>query len=297
MHPLARTLVPLAFALALLVAPGSASAQKVTTFYEGTPGNGDLVVDGAGNVYLSNSGANTITKITPDGVGTPFAGVVNANGMAFGPTGDLFVTADEFKAIYRITPGGIVSPFVKGIPAAARLAFNASGMLYFADYYGQAVYKATPAGVVSLLVAGVNPPGSRAASLAVDAAGDVYCGTTYGGTISRISPSGVVTPFASGLGGGLDDLVSRPGGEFYVVSYGANNVYRLDRGGSSRLYAGTGVATSVDGPLATASFDGPHAIAFAQPWIYVLDYRSGKVRRIGELPRATSSGRRKGDRR
>jgi NHL repeat len=131
-----------------------------------------LAVDGATNVYVADSGNNTIRKITPQGVVTTLAGVAKVAGGYDGTNGTssvgLFngprgVAVDEATNVYvadynnhtvrRITPAGVVTTLggLLNLPASADGAGNearfyypegiavANGVLYVADSYNDTI--------------------------------------------------------------------------------------------------------------------------------------------------------------
>ncbi len=138
-----------------------------------------LAVDGTGNLYVTDSGNQTIRKVTPGGVVTTVAGSPGLSGLADGTgsaarfnmpsgiavdgNGNLFVGDMNNNRIRRITPGGDVttlstSTFIYG---AAALAFNATGTLYVADAWGHAMYTVDPAtGTATLLMGTPFLPGA-----------------------------------------------------------------------------------------------------------------------------------------
>ncbi len=138
-----------------------------------------ITIDGAGNLFVADTGNNTIREITPVGtnwvVGT-IAGTANPNGgSADGMNGDA-----QFNAPYGIT-------------------LDAAGNLYVADTYNNTIRKVAPVGTnwVVTTLAGVadggfggSTDGTGAGALfsypygiAVDGAGNLYVGDTVNGTI------------------------------------------------------------------------------------------------------------------
>ena len=144
-------------------------------------------MDGSGNVYVADTGNNTIRKITPAGVVSTLAGMAGSSGSADG-------TGSAARFYY---PFGV--------------AVDGSGNVYVADTYNNTIRKITPAGVVSTLAGTAGSSGSADGTgsaaqfyypcgVAVDGSGNVYVADTDNYTIRKITPAGVVSTLA-GLAG------------------------------------------------------------------------------------------------
>ena len=173
--------------------PGSADGTGAAARFDYPNG---VAVDGSGNVYVADTGNNTIRKITPAGVVSTLAGT------AGGPT---------------VPPGS-----ADGTGAAARffepygVAVDVRGNVYVADTYNNTIRKVTPAGVVSTLAGTAGTSGSDDGTgaaarfnfpqgVAVDGSGNVYVADRDNNAIRKVSPAGVVsTPVGvPGLSGNL----------------------------------------------------------------------------------------------
>jgi len=132
-----------------------------------------LVVDGAGNIYVADTGNNTVRKITPMGVVTTLAGLAGASGATDGVGVDA-----RFNS-----PGG--------------MAVDRRGNIYVADTGNGAIREITPAGAVKTLPAradvevtaksgvGFNSP----QGVALDGAGNIYVAETGNQVVRKITPA------------------------------------------------------------------------------------------------------------
>ena len=176
-----------------------------------------LAVDSAGNVYVADMGNNRIRKITPAGVVTTFAGggtldghpyglkdgtgtaavFTSPNGLAFDPSGNLFVADTGNNCIRKITPSGVVTTFAGGGSPGGTTAGHANGTGTAATF-------------------------SEPVALTCDPSGNVYVVDMRNYLIRKITPAGVVTTVA---GGGSDGVSSG-----YAAGVGTEATFNLCRG-------------------------------------------------------------------
>jgi hypothetical protein len=245
-----------------------------------------VATDSAGNVYVADSGNNTIRKITPTGVVSTLAGTPGVTGSADG-TG----AAASFTG-----PSGVTT--------------DSAGNVYVADIGNSTIRKITPAGVVSTLAGTPGVYGSAdgtgatasfyyPSGLASDSAGNIYVADAGNNTIRKIAPSGVVSTLAGSPGAlvilGSSDGIGATASFNYpsgVASDSAGNVYVADEGNNTiRKITPTGVVSTLAGtPGAIGSADGIGAAArFAYPSgvatdsagnVYVADTGNHTIRKI-----------------
>lgn len=156
-----------------------------------------LAVDGHGNVFVADSFALTIRKITPDGVVTTLAGKAFVSGYRDGPAG---------SALFKL-PAGI--------------AVDASGTVFVADKDNHAIRKISPDGQVTTLV---QHPFQNLQQIDLDPAGNVV--VTNGNAISKVSPDGKVTTFAGLAESG--DVNDGTGGANWGIADGQGEAARFN---------------------------------------------------------------------
>jgi hypothetical protein len=240
------------------------------------------VVDGAGNVFVTDAGNQTIRKITPAGVVSTVAGSPGMPGSANG-TGSAALF-DE--------PIGI--------------AVDGNDTLYVAEQGNQTIRKITSAGVVTTLagVAGssgsADGTGSAArfdlpAGLTMDGSGNLFLADATNAEIRKITPAGVVTTIA-GLAGnpGSSDgtgtaarfffpvgISADASGNLFVADDTNDTIREVTQAGVVTTIAGTpDIFGSTDGTGASALFYGPEGIALDSLGnVYVGDTVNSTVRK------------------
>ena len=241
-----------------------------------------LTADAAGNVYVADTYAYTIRKVTPGGVVTTFAGTANSSGS------------------------------VDGTGSAARFYFPTSvtidgaGNLYVADTFNSTIRKITSGGVVTTLagtaLASGSADGTGAAArfnypygLAVDGSGNVWVADTTNNTIRKITAGGVVTTFAGSAGstgpadgtGAAARFYAPAGvavdgtGNLYVSDTTNDTIRKISPAAAVTTLAGAAVYNSADGVGGAARFTFPYDVAVDGAGnVYVADAGNATIRKI-----------------
>lgn len=154
-----------------------------------------LALDGAGNLYVADSGNHTIRKISPAGQVSTLAGTAGVAGHA-----DARAGAARFSS-----PGDV--------------AVDAAGMVYVLDTLNHVIRKISPDGLVSTLAGSVGRRGcldgrgsaasfrftapyfEHAGGLALDRRGHVLVADFGNRALRKVSPTGDVTTLATGFTG------------------------------------------------------------------------------------------------
>jgi len=154
-----------------------------------------IAIDSSGNLYVADTGNNSIRKITPAGVVTTLAGT---EGTA--------TTADEVGAI---SPSGSTDGTGAGASFSqpTGLAIDSAGNLFVTDLGNETIRKVTAAGVVTTVAGKAGQPGATDGTgsaalfngplgIAVDSSDNVFVADTSNSVIRKVTSAGVVTTVA-----------------------------------------------------------------------------------------------------
>src|SRR5438477_3753631 len=164
-------------------------------------------IDSEGNTYATYSGRRgqktpvSIYKVTPKGAVTPFVtDIMNATGLAFSLTGELFVSSRNEGNVYRVDPSGHTELHIEGMGIATGIALDHDNNLYVGDRSGS-IFKISAD--KEIFVFATLEPSIAAYHLAFGFDDYLYVTgptTSSFDSIYRISPSGAVDRFFTGLG-------------------------------------------------------------------------------------------------
>lgn len=268
---------------------GSADGVGVAARFYSPQG---VAVDGAGNVYVSDSANATLRKIASDGMVTTLAGTAGVEGPDNGPV------------------DGVGSAALFSVPGA--IALDPAGNLLVID--DRTIRKVSPSGMVTTFAGrrgvggSTNGPGAAArfatpSALAVDAAGRIYVADRDNQIIRVITPGGVVSTFAGtvGVNGEVNGAVATAlfdyptaiavdatgnvyvgdTGEYSQSSSADNAIRKITSAGEVTTLAGAAGWGSRDGVGAAASFDFVGGLAVdAAGNVFAADTLNNAVRRI-----------------
>jgi hypothetical protein len=179
-NPGAQTGVLTIAGLPFTVTQAGAGFVPVTTVSplvsSGLSGPQGVAVDGAGNVYIADSGNNAIKKWSTgtQQVSTLVSGLNAPAGVAVSSTGNVYFADQKNNAVKKWSVStGVTSALVSsGLSSPVGVAVDNQGNVYFADAGHNAIdeWIAATGQVTTLVSSGLDVP----LGVAVDAAGDVY---------------------------------------------------------------------------------------------------------------------------
>ncbi|MGA2867488.1 MAG: NHL repeat-containing protein [Verrucomicrobiota bacterium] len=247
-----------------------------------------VAADSAGNVYVADTGNDTIRKVTPQGVVATLAGLAGSRGsddgtasaarfrgpagVAVDSAGNVHVADSANCTVRKVTPGGVVTTLA-GLAQLDQYGYPVGGS---ADGTGSAARFNCPRGV------------------AADSAGNVYVADSGNNTIRKVTPGGVVTTLAglAGNSGSADGSGSAarfldPGGvavdsaaNVYVADTYNHTIRKVTPAGVVTTLAGLGgIWGSADGTGSEARFDYPYGAAVDSAGnVYVADTWNHTIR-------------------
>jgi sugar lactone lactonase YvrE len=216
----------------ILAAGGYTTVTPLGTGFSTPKG---VAVDGAGNVFVADSGNNAVkeilaaggyTTVTPLGTGFTFSG---PTGAAVDGNGNVYVADNGDSSVYEMSPGCSSASCVTtlgsagGFGSAAGVAVDGNGNVYVAG--SGSVKEMTPGCNSGACVTSLGGGFSTPIGLAVDGSGNIYVGD-FGTNQVKEMPSGCASSSCVAI---LGSGFNAPAG---VALDGTGNVYIADRGNS-----------------------------------------------------------------
>ncbi|NJM80155.1 MAG: hypothetical protein HC854_12050 [Flavobacterium sp.] len=241
-----------------------------------------LAKDSQGNIFLVDFTANNIRKITPAGVSTVFAGSntsvsgsqngVGVNALFFQPydiaidvADNIYVTDRGNHTIRKINSSGSVTT-IAGVSGV-------NGYLLG----GVPTYFNQPQGI-DVLPNGNLVIAERTNKIVRIITNTGAYVTTYGIQGNSTGNDGSLT---SGTFNDPADVKAISNTEFYVTDFGSNKIRKIDLvAGTISTFSGSGTATTTDGTLLSASFNGPSSIEYDGTSFYIADRSGHTIRKI-----------------
>ena len=211
-------------------------------------------VDPAGNIYVSNYGANTVSKI-PAGGGSattvstaPFT-LSQPTGVALDNAGNLFIADYGNSRIIEVSSGGTASLFSisglsQSIDLPTALAFDAAGNLYITDYDIGRMVEVNPYGQGTVLATGtVTFTTTTITGSAVGADGTVYIADRTNDRIVKVNSLGYATLLSFSAVGALSNpegVAVDPSGNVYVMDSSNQRIIQITTSGATSVMAFSG---------------------------------------------------------
>jgi sugar lactone lactonase YvrE len=256
----------------------------------------DMVVDGAGNLYIADAGNHRVRRVDTRGIITTVAGTGQQGFSGYSEAGGGVFSGDNVPAIQA------------QFDYPDSVTLDGAGNLYIADGDNNRIRRVDPAGIITTIAgtgakgfAGDNGPaiGARLSfpsNLEVDGAGNLYFSDTFNYRVRRIGPKGVITTVA-GTGGqgfaGDDGPATRAqlsnvggvavdaAGNLYIADSSNGRVRRIDTNGIITTVAGTGVLGDAGNnrPATEAGLHYPGGVTVDGAGnLYIVDQNGNRIR-------------------
>ncbi len=237
-----------------------------------------LILDGAGGLFVADSGNNRIRHIDSNQIVTTVAG----GGIAVG--GPATGASLNFSSTF------------------SHIAFDPEGNLYIADIGNCRIRKVSTSGIISTFAGvgrggygGDNGPASSAylnfpEAVAADGHGNVYIADTGNNVIRKVDSGGTITTFLTELTSGTSAetahavaLAFDTGGNLYV-SDGLSVIWKITPSGTAAIFAGTLYKLGYNGdgiPATQSLLFVPSGVAVDKSGnVYISDWLNNRIRKV-----------------
>ena len=249
-----------------------------------------MAVDAAGNLYIADTGNNTVRMVSTNGVivtvagnGNPgpsgdggpagYATLNQPQAVAVDPSGELYIA--DSASIRKVSANGLITSVFTTIPkfSPGALGFDGVGNFYAVNRSDNRVYDPRPSssGTIMVVAGTAQTPPCRAFPAG---AGTDYC---LPGTLVPLGDGGPATnaQLNNPQGVAVDAV-----GNLYIADYGNYRIRKVSRDGMITTTAGNGTQghSGDGGPATNAQLNAPRGIAVdASGNIYVADSDSMRL--------------------
>jgi streptogramin lyase len=203
-----------------------------------------LVVNSSGNVYVTNSGANSVQQITPSGVSTIFGATGNVPiEIAIDSSGNIFTANNSSNNVTKITPLGVSTTLGTTDFQPLAITVDSAGNVYTANQGGSNITKITPLGVSTNYGNLSTSISNQVRGIVVDTSGNVFVVCTANNVV-KVTPAGVSTNFGTFVPGNLLSSIAIDSlNNIYVADQTNQIIYKLTPSAVQTTYG-----TSSDSP-------------------------------------------------
>jgi hypothetical protein len=276
---------------------GPATSAQLQLAVQGLAFQSGLTADSSGNLYIAETEANRVRKVSSSGIITTVAGV--GGPRCTGPTA---------TSCLPLGDGGPAISAALSYPTS--VAVDSTGNVFIADSGNLRVRKVSPDGTITTIAGNGSapswPPGGGDGSPAIDSplipygvatdrAGNLYITEAQSAEIRKVSPGGTISTAFSAVGSGfLSAATLDPSGNLFVAGGFCDDVscyasvQKISPGGTPTLVAGApgpsvfGNGMGDGGPAIKAQLGFTSSLAVDVAGnIFLADLIGARVRKIG----------------
>jgi hypothetical protein len=257
----------------------------------------NIAIDGAGNVWIANGGARSVSELSSSGSflsgasGYTGGGLYGPGPIAIDESGDAWTTSQN--CVTELSSTGVVLSGSTGytgggIYTPVGIAIDGSGNAWVANSLGNSVTKLSSTGSILSGPSGYTGGGlDFPQGIAIDASGNAWITNAISNTLTKISNSGSFLSGANGYsGGGLNASF-----DIAIDTYG--NAWATNLGGSASEFSNAGAALSGSAGFTGGGLSSPSGISVdgsGNVWIANINGTITELSSSGTVLFAGSSG-------
>jgi len=237
--------------------PAWTAGNSAAVFKTGYPRG--VTIDGAGNLFVVDSGSSNVFKVVPGGVPTLVSLGTALNspyGLALDAAGNLYIADAGNNRVLELPYGGNTATAlnISGLTFPEALAVDGAGNLFIANTRAVVasgngtVIKVAAGSSIQTTIAGVGL--AYPSGVALDASGDVFIADKYNNRVLEIPLTGAPISIGSGLNSASAVAVDAAG-DVFITDQGNNRLVEVAGTASGPgLGAQTTIATGLLTPYA-----------------------------------------------